>query len=601
MIETLVDGLDPDGLARFQAAADAERAAAVLAIAPHRLGGAVLRARDGPVRDRWLALATSVMEEGAPLRRLPSHIQDDRLLGGLDLTATLASGAPVLMKGLLAEADGGLIIAPMAERMGRGLAARLASVLDHGEVRVERDGAADRFQARFGLVTLDEGVAPDEAPPEALLDRLAFLIDLSALRAADIADWSVQADAVAHARRAFQTVRHSDADLEACCAAALALGLHSLRAAGHALAVARLSAALDGRGAVGETDLAFAARTVLIPRATVAPDLSPPDQPPEPPPEPPEQDGSEGAEETEDTITAADDLAVEAVAAMLPPDLLEKLRQARGPRKGAGSAGKGAEKKNQRRGRPAGLAGSPPYAGARPHLIETLRAASPWQKLRAARPGADAAAPNQIAVRKDDFRYQRLKQRSQAVTIFVVDASGSAALQRMGEAKGAVELLLADCYIRRDLVSLIAFRRDGAELLLPPTRSLTRAKRSLSSLPGGGATPLAHGLDLAFQLAEAEKRAGRSPSLVVLTDGRGNIARNGEADRRQAAEDAAGVARSIQALGVPALVVDTSARPDRRAQELAQAMAARYLPLPRGDARTLAAAVQSQSGARAVS
>jgi magnesium chelatase subunit D len=97
----------------------------------------------------------------------------------------------------------------------------------------------------------------------------------------------------------------------------------------------------------------------------------------------------------------------------------------------------------------------------------------------------------------------RFKQRRETTTIFVVDASGSAALHRLAEAKGAVELLLADCYVRRDRVAMLAFRGKGAELMLPPTRSLVRAKRSLAGLPGGGGTPLAAGMD-----AAARTRAG---------------------------------------------------------------------------------------------
>ena len=115
----------------------------------------------------------------------------------------------------------------------------------------------------------------------------------------------------------------------------------------------------------------------------------------------------------------------------------------------------------------------------------------------------------------------------ETTTIFVVDASGSAALHRLAEAKGAVELLLADCYIRRDQVALIAFRGSAAELLLPPTRSLARAKRSLAGLPGGGGTPLAAGLDAAFALSDSIRRKGQTPTVIVLTDGRANIARDG--------------------------------------------------------------------------
>ncbi len=140
-------------------------------------------------------------------------------------------------------------------------------------------------------------------------------------------------------------------------------------------------------------------------------------------------------------------------------------------------------------------------------------------------------------MRREDFRVSRFKQRSETTTVFVVDASGSSALHRLAEAKGAVELLLADCYVRRDSVALIAFRGRRAELLLPPTRSLVRAKRSLAGLPGGGGTPLAAGIDAALALADAMRRRGATPVVVPLTDGRANIARDG-AGRARAGADA---------------------------------------------------------------
>jgi magnesium chelatase subunit D len=229
------------------------------------------------------------------------------------------------------------------------------------------------------------------------------------------------------------------------------------------------------------------------------------------------------------------------------------------------------------------------------NLIETLRAAAPWQKLRR-RDDPDAS---RIRVTRDDFRITRLKQRSRTTTIFVVDASGSSASERLAEAKGAVELLLADCYVRRDEVALLTFRGKDAELLLPPTRSLVRAKRSLAGLPGGGATPLAAGIDAAAALADTIRRRGGTPALVLLTDGRANIARGGTTGRAAAEADALSAARGVRCSSLKALVIDTSARPEPAARRLADAMAAPYLPLPRADAgaisRTVRAAAQAPS------
>jgi magnesium chelatase subunit D len=200
-------------------------------------------------------------------------------------------------------------------------------------------------------------------------------------------------------------------------------------------------------------------------------------------------------------------------------------------------------------------------------------------------------------VRREDFRITRHKQRTGTTTIFVVDASGSSALHRLAEAKGAVELLLADCYVRRDRVALIAFRGRGAELLLPPTRSLVRAKRSLAGLPGGGATPLAAGIDAAVGLADAVRRKGDTPVVVMLTDGRANITRSGEGGRARAEDEALAAARGLRTAGLAALLIDTSPRPQPQAQRLAHEMHARYLPLPHADAAALSTAVRAAAPA----
>ena len=153
---------------------DALTAAALLAVDPAGLGGALLRARSGPQRAQWLAQLQTLLPAGTPQRRVPLHIADERLLGGLDLAATLHAGRPIAQRGVLADAHGGLVLLAMAERLAPATAARLAAVLDSGEVRAERDGITLRQPARFGLVALDEGMDDDEQAPAALADRLAF-------------------------------------------------------------------------------------------------------------------------------------------------------------------------------------------------------------------------------------------------------------------------------------------------------------------------------------------------------------------------------------------------------------------------------------------
>jgi magnesium chelatase subunit D len=196
-----------------------------------------------------------------------------------------------------------------------------------------------------------------------------------------------------------------------------------------------------------------------------------------------------------------------------------------------------------------------------------------------------------VRVLPSDVRLRRYEEKSDRLVIFAVDASGSSALARLGEAKGAVELMLARAYAARDHVALIAFRGETAELLLPPTRSLVQTKRRLAALPGGGGTPLAAGLQSAAELALQSRGRGLSPTLAILTDGRANIALDGSANRAQAAEDSAHMARFIRASGMPAIVLDLGTRPQPQLATLASTMAGRYMALPRADAARMSDAL----------
>ena len=237
---------------------------------------------------------------------------------------------------------------------------------------------------------------------------------------------------------------------------------------------------------------------------------------------------------------SADDMTemlVQAIQAALPGDVLSRFSILAPAGASRGVSGKaGAARNKGTRGRAVGVTGTPPTPGARIDVPATLRAAAPWQGLRAKAAGA-RRGEGRLIIRKDDFRYIRFREKTGTLAIFAVDASGSSAIERLAEAKGAVELLLAQCYVRRDSVALIAFRGRNAETLLEPTRSLVRAKRSLSALPGGGGTPLADGILATLTLALGAQRKGQNVMTVLLTDGRGNIALDGSAVRERAQDD----------------------------------------------------------------
>lgn len=578
--------------------ASALQALNLFALDPPRLGGIVLRAHPGPVRDLFLAHLREILPADAPVRRLPPQIADDRLLGGIDLSASLQAGRPIAMRGLLAEADGGIIIAAMAERMSGATSARLCRAMDKGEISAERDGLSLRAPARFGVVALDEGIGEDEHPPASLPERLAFWVDLGSIRIGEALELPCEVQEIAVARASLGQISLPDPLLVALCETAAALGIDSMRPVLQAAHAARALAALEGYACVTQAHAAQAGQLVLAPRATRLPQAPPGEQAPQ------QADAdagdSAGTPDAPAPDTAAEpdaalgdkpleEIVLEAASAAIPAHVLARLAAGMAQKSRSAALGRaGAAQKSGRRGRPIGARAGDPRQGGRLNLLATLRAAAPLQKLRRA---AQICVPGRIIVRRADFRITQFQTKTQTTTIFVVDASGSAALNRLAEAKGAVELLLAECYIRRDRVALIAFRGKNAELLLPPTASLTRVKRSLASLPGGGGTPLALGIEAAVALADAVRRKGDTPVMVVLTDGQANIARDGSAGRARAGEDALAAARMARGLALAAILVDTSRRPDARAQKLAEAMGAKYLPLPYADAGRLAKAV----------
>jgi magnesium chelatase subunit D len=558
---------------------DALAAAALLAVDPD-LGGAVVRGPSGPARDAWLEAARGLLPADAPWRRLPAGADDGRLLGGLDLAAALGAGRKVLQRGLLADAHHGVLIAPMAERLDGAVAARLAAALDAGDVAVERDGFAERSPARFLLLALDEGEA-DERAPDALAERLAFRLDLTSLSTRDLPKAPGDRVEVAAVRKRLPVVEDSPEHTEALVGAAAALGVGSVRAPLFALRVARAAAALAGRETVEADDLALAARLVLAPRASRRPE----EAADAPEAHAPERDPPADTEGEPSEADALQDLVLAAAEAALPPGL--ELWSAGDRRSGRdGGRGEGRARVPARRGRAVGVRpGAPPSAGQL-HLAETLKAAAPWRVLRRAQ-SREEIGRAAVPIRKSDLRVRRYRRHAESTLVFVVDASGSAALHRLAEAKGAVELLLAEAYVRRTRVALVAFRGTAAEVLLPPTRSPVRARRSLADLAGGGATPLASALDTAAALALAERAKGRTPRLVLLTDGRGNVALDGQAFRTRAEADAQAAARRIRAAGLVAAVVDIAPRGREEGRRLAEALGALHAPLPYVDAGAL--------------
>ncbi len=590
------------GAARARSAA----AMSVFAVVGDRIGGIVLRDTSAGAQE-WLAALRGLLPPSLRVMRLPASATDDRIFGGLDLAATIATGKPVAERGVLADAHGGVVVIPLVERMPVATQARLGAVIDTGIATVLRDGVNAQFDARFALVVIDESDEEVWGVAAPLRDRLALVLDGDVR--VDESLLPAAAD-VSTARERVAAVHADDAVLRGLGGLCVAYGIASERAARYALWTARALAALDARDEVEEDDVALAVQLVLAPRATRRPPVDEPEPPPaesdsEPPPEPPpaqheappppeppadESPPADDAQPEQPNDGQLEDRLIEAVNAALPPALLAALL-ARAQRPGQEMGRAGAEKESWTRGRQVAARRGKPDGVRRLHVLETLRTAAPWQRARARVREEQGQPVRSLIVERDDFRIRRYVERAGTSVIFVVDASGSAAAQRLGEAKGAVEALLAESYARRDRVSLIAFRGTSAEVLLPPTRALARARKLLASLPGGGGTPLATAIDTAITAGVSARRAGSLPVIVFLTDGRANVARDGKGGRAESMRDVLDAAAQFRASALSAVLIDTSPRPEPMAKRVAEALGARYVPLPIVDAKSIAGAV----------
>jgi magnesium chelatase subunit D len=579
-------------------ALDTPRLALLLLAVEPRLRGIAFAGPAGSGKSALLHGLAALLPD-LPFEMLPLGSDEEALLGGLDLEATLARGARVVRHGLLARADGGLLAAEDCNLLPEGTVNLLLGALDAGEVRIEREGLSLRSPCRLRLVATFD---PAEGPPRAhLLDRVGLIVPLPRLApagargeivrrhlspAADLweEDLAVLRDVIAVARESLGDIRLSEPQARELTRAAVALGVQGHRADLFAQLAARASAALALRDAVQREDLELAVRLVLVPRATQQPTAPPTEPPPatetppqsseDSPPDPPTEPPADGDVELTEEVLAA--LAIDL------PDVLATLpfRSARGGRSGSRGSTDGT------RGRHVTSVPGTPREG-RLDVIATLRAAARWQRLR-------PHGVRQVVVRGEDIRIKRFRDKAGALFVFAVDASGSMALNRMRQAKGAVHALLEKAYVNRDRVALMSFRGQGAELLLPPTGSVELLRRAVDQIPTGGGTPLAATLVAALEVAQQARRRGlHNVVLVLLTDARANVGL--KADRAGVEDELRQLALLTAASGLKALVIDTqrSYLSQGSAQKLATWLGGQYLYLPGASGATIAAAAQS--------
>ncbi|MCS7226144.1 MAG: magnesium chelatase ATPase subunit D [Gloeomargarita sp. SKYB31] len=580
---------------------EAARQALLLLVVNPALAGAAIAAKAGSGKSTLVRALAALLPADSPFVELPLNITEDRLIGGLDWEATLVKGVPVVEPGVLARAHGGILYVDNANRLDATITATLAEVLSSGVVRVEREGLSTVQPARFVLIATYD---PDEGDlPITLLDRLGLLVPLAEEGDANVRAEVVrrhiypdgEADETAILRGLIQAAQErlpqvhiSDDQMTALMQTALALGVEGNRADVFAVEAAVASAALAGRDAVDDADLRLAVQFVLLPRATQSPADAQPSTPQLPmAPHPSSADAG-----PHDSPTAGErplqELLLAAVQTVLPPHLLD-LPFAERRRGRRGSRG---QTLNARRGRFVRAVMGDPHTD---HiaLLPTLMAAAPWQRLR------QPQGTTRIQVRRDDLRMKRYRDKAGTLYIFVVDASGSMAINRMREAKGAALRLLQDAYVHRDQVALIAFRGQNAQVLLPPSQSVERARRELDILPTGGGTPLASALLTAWQLAQqARQRGVANITLVLMTDGRANVGLQAPAgDRQRLRDEVQRLATRLRADAIHALVLDTQVNYLSRSEaaQLAQWLGGRYVYLPNARAEQIAQALATAS------
>ncbi|MCC7439760.1 MAG: VWA domain-containing protein [Armatimonadetes bacterium] len=565
-----------------------------------------------------------------PVVHLPLGITQDRLVGGIDLEATITQGKPVLQPGVLSAADGGILVVDNLPLVDSTTATTIGQSLDSGTVHCQREGLGQQFAARFTLLAT---AIPSERPiPQSIADKIPFLIPqerrlppehlagllrlreaFSASPQAIVQQYSSHqqrmAERVLNARACWSQIRVSDLALQELIEAASALQVKGERGLIFAAKAARAHAALRGALMIEELDLSFAIATILAPRTQNIPNpTAPSPQQPEPEEPSPQEDGvqpgnqpnsnhaeteaegsqAEGRQDEQPTeratIIGESQTGAEQLFDPLDfhqpiPPLQQFFEQALGL-----ESGKRGSRKQLTRGRHIGTTEAD-LGGRRIDILATIRAAAPHQRARKNK------GKSGVIVRKADLRVKEFSERAGTLFIFCVDSSGSMATNRIREAKGAAGRILQTAYISRDRVAMIGFRGSQAELLLPPTSSIERAKRSLDRMPTGGGTPLGSSLVMALAVAERERVRGNEQTLVViLTDGRANVpleagtaAMIREVRRKVVQEEMQKIGEAYRRAGLRAVVIDTRQQFSQQsdAVRLAEQLGGEYFFLPK--------------------
>ena len=534
------------------------------AINPSLFGGIILK---GATHDHMEPIFSFFKNSEIKLNKIFSNFSITDLNGGIDPLESLQKGYLVQRKGILNRS--GWFLCTSLNEMPRALQSMLNRQMDNIKIGP--------------LLALDDGFRKNESFPAQLCDRLAFSIDLTEVRFNQYFP-----NFFSIIKPTLPKAKITEAQIQSVVVSAIQFGIDDIRPAYMTIAAAQYLATLDDRVTVEQNDLTLAATLILAHRAQIVPEETDNNQQDDTQKENEEVDKEENRQKNNNEINLPTEVLIEAIKASLPENIYEHLKNNIRQKAKTGS-GFGHRQKSRVKGRPKPSRNVPPGDQERIDIVSTLRSAAPWQKLRK----RQLKTSKNIVILPGDLHTFNFEDRSERVIIFLVDASGSAAMNRLGESKGAIELMLADSYARRDFVSLISFRDTSAEILLPPTRSLVQTKKRLSSLMAGGGTPLATGLDAGIKLAQNCKRSGKMPSLAILTDGKANIDLDGFPNREKALSDSVLVGEIGKKFGMKSVFIDCGKRPNNNLKTIANSMGGNYVSLPRTNATKISNLVQA--------